>query len=96
MISSGRAHWKKTRICDDVWIGHGAIVLNGLTINRGAVVAAGSVVTKDVPPYAIVAGNPAKVLSYRLAADEQSKHDARLFLSEHELIAEELSMRRKS
>lgn len=50
---------------DDVWIGLNSIILSGLTIGQGAVVAAGSVVTKDVPPYAIVGGNPAKVIKYR-------------------------------
>lgn len=50
---------------DDVWIGCGAIVLSGVTIGQGAVVAGGAVVTKDVEPYAIVAGNPAKVIKYR-------------------------------
>ena len=52
---------------DDVWIGANAIILSGLTINQGAIVAAGSVVTKDVPPYAIVGGNPAKVIKYRFS-----------------------------
>ena len=46
---------------DDVWIGAKAIVLKGVTIGRGAVVAAGAVVTKDVPPFTLVAGNPAQV-----------------------------------
>lgn len=52
----------------DVWIGHGAIVLAGRNIGTGAVVAGGAVVTKDVPDYAIVVGNPAKVLRYRFEA----------------------------
>ncbi len=52
-------------IKDDVWIGLNSIILSGVTINQGAIVAAGSVVTKDVPPYAIVGGNPAKVIKYR-------------------------------
>lgn len=47
-------------ICDDVWIGAGAIILNGITIGKGAVVGAGAVVTKDIDPYTIVVGNPAK------------------------------------
>lgn len=50
---------------DDVWIGHGATILSGVHIGQGAVVAAGSVVTKDVPPYAIVGGVPAKIIKYR-------------------------------
>jgi phosphonate metabolism protein (transferase hexapeptide repeat family) len=49
----------------DVWIGHGAIVLPGLTIGHGAVVAAGAVVTKDVEPYAVVAGVPAARIKWR-------------------------------
>ncbi|PWT89173.1 MAG: chloramphenicol acetyltransferase [Proteobacteria bacterium] len=49
----------------DVWIGHGAIVLPGRSIGIGAVVGAGAVVTKDVAPYAIVAGNPARVIRQR-------------------------------
>jgi len=52
-------------VCDDVWIGFNSTILSGVTIGQGAVVAAGSLVTRDVPPYAIVGGNPAKVLKYR-------------------------------
>lgn len=50
---------------NDVWIGYHATILNGITIHNGAVVAAGAVVTHDVPPYAIVGGVPAKVIKYR-------------------------------
>ena len=52
-------------IGDDVWIGYRATILSGVKIGQGAVVAAGAVVTKDVPPYAIVGGVPAKVIKYR-------------------------------
>src|SRR6185503_16680288 len=47
---------------DDVWLGHGAIVLSGVRIGKGAVVGAGSVVTRDVPAGAVVAGAPARVI----------------------------------
>jgi acetyltransferase-like isoleucine patch superfamily enzyme len=50
------------KICDKVWIGFNAIILKGVTIGEGAIVGAGSVVTKDVPPWTIVAGNPARVI----------------------------------
>ena len=55
----------KIIIKDDVWIGQGSTIMSGVHIGQGAVVAAGAVVTKDVPPYAIVGGVPAKVIKYR-------------------------------
>ncbi len=63
----GRKDWSDVAIAPvtiqkRVWIGFNAIILKGVTIGEGAVVAAGSVVTKDVPPYCVVAGNPARVV----------------------------------
>ena len=58
-------HFKKTVIGNDVWIGYGAKIIAGVNIGDGAVVGAGSIVTKDVPPFAIVAGNPAKIIKFR-------------------------------
>lgn len=52
-------------ISNDVWIGANAIVLPGVTVGEGAVIGAGSVVTHNVEPYAVVAGNPAKILRFR-------------------------------
>jgi acetyltransferase-like isoleucine patch superfamily enzyme len=57
-------------IGNDVWIGYGAMILSGVTIGDGAVIGAGAVVTKDVEPYAIVAGNPARLIRKRF--DEQT------------------------
>ena len=56
-------------IDDDVWIGYKATILSGVHIGQGAVVGAGAVVTKDVPPYSVVGGVPAKVLRYRFAEE---------------------------
>ena len=50
---------------DDVWIGENALIMSGVTLGQGCIVAAGAVVTKDVPPYAVVAGVPARVIRYR-------------------------------
>lgn len=57
-------------IGNDVWIGRGATVLPGVRIGNGAVVAAEAVVTKDIPPYAIVGGNPASIIKYRFAQEK--------------------------
>jgi acetyltransferase-like isoleucine patch superfamily enzyme len=55
----------RTTVGNDVWIGQGAMVMDGTRIGTGAVVAAGAVVTKDIPEYAVAAGMPAKVVKYR-------------------------------
>lgn len=64
---------------DDVWIGCNATVLKGVTIGRGAVVAAGAIVTKSVRPYAIVGGNPAKLIKYRFSENQIRKHEEILY-----------------
>lgn len=61
--------FERSRVGNDVWIGMRAMVLGGKTIGDGAVIAAGSIVTKDVPPYAIVAGIPAKVIRFRFSQE---------------------------
>jgi acetyltransferase-like isoleucine patch superfamily enzyme len=56
-------------IGNDVWIGDDSVIFGGVTIHDGAVVAGHAVVTKDVPPYAVVGGNPAKIIKYRFKDD---------------------------
>ena len=63
-------HEEPVSIEDDVWIGCNVVVLKGVTIGRAAVIGAGSIVTHDVPPYVLVAGNPARVVR-DLAPDER-------------------------
>lgn len=62
-----------TTIGNDVWIGTRAVVMDGVSIGDGAIVAAGAVVTKDVPPFAIVGGVPAKIIKYRFSDDMINK-----------------------
>lgn len=64
----------------DVWIGYGAILLSGISIGRGSVVAAGSVVTKDVSAYSIVAGCPAVFKGMRFSDAQVEEHERHLFL----------------
>lgn len=61
------------KIGDDVWIGTRAMIIDGVTIGDGAVIAAGAVVTKDVPPYAIMGGVPAKIIKFRFDKSEIEK-----------------------
>jgi len=65
MKVQGRTEAETLVIGDDVWIGARVVVMPGIKIGKGSIIGAGSVVTKDVPEYAIVAGSPAKVIRYR-------------------------------
>lgn len=80
-IGSGkqRSPWREERVVlePDVWIGYGAIVLTGVRIGRGSVVAAGSIVTRDVEPYSIMAGTPARLVGRRFEdAETIAAHEA--------------------
>lgn len=64
----------------DVWIGHAVTIRAGLRLGRGCVVGSGSVVTRDVPPYAVVGGNPARLIKERFPDPEQRRHhDLRVY-----------------
>lgn len=67
-ISLAGQEWDAV-IGNDVWIGARSILLGAITIGDGAIIGAGSVVTKNVPPYAIVAGNPARIIKYRFSKE---------------------------
>ena len=65
----------KTIVENDVWIGYGCIIMSGVTIKTGSIIAAGSIVTKDVEPYSIYGGNPAKKITNRfLTEEDRDKH----------------------
>lgn len=62
----------------DNWIGMNSTILKGVTIGKGAVIAAGSIVNKDIPPYSVVGGVPAKILKYRFTENEIKIHEEKL------------------
>jgi acetyltransferase-like isoleucine patch superfamily enzyme len=71
---SPRGDTHRTVVHDDVWIGHGSIIVAGVQIGEGSIVATGSVVVKDVPKYTIVGGNPARVIRDRFSPAELEAH----------------------
>ena len=78
---SGRGDRRKTIVEDDVWIGWGAVILSGARIGRGSIIAAGSVVVGDVPPYSIMVPHKARLLRTRFSPEQAAKHDAALRVS---------------
>lgn len=82
-IRDANYNWKgltsQVVIGDDVWVGYGAILMSGVSIGNGAIIAAGSVVTKDVDEYAIVGGNPARLIKYRFNEEEIIEHEKKLY-----------------
>ena len=71
---SPRGDSYKTIVRNDVWIGYGVIVMAGVEIGEGSIIAAGSLVTKDVSPYSIYGGVPAKLIKKRFSDEELSEH----------------------
>ena len=85
-------------IDDDVWVGARAVILRGVKVGRGAIVAAGSVITKSVPPYAIVAGAPATIIKFRWNVETIVAHEEKLYkiekrFSEKKLIQDQENMK---
>ena len=77
---------------EDAWVGAGTILLSHCNIGRGAVVAAGAVVSKPVPPYAVVAGIPAKIIATRFSIEQILQHEASLYPAEERMTKEELEL----
>lgn len=90
----GKTIWDAPRIKDsitivneDIWIGHGVIILAGVNIGRGAIIAAGSIVTKDIKPYSIVGGVPAKYICERFKnPDDLIKHESLIYKDSERII----------
>ena len=88
MWDSERGDKYKIVIEDDIWIGHGVIILSPACIGRGAIVAAGSVVTSDVPRYAIFAGVPARLVRMRFMPEQIVEHETML-IQQGDIMPEE-------
>ena len=65
---------RPTRLGADVWIGYGAVILSGVSIGDSSIVAAGTVVTKDIPPNSVVVGNPGRIAGNRFTEDALKEH----------------------
>ena len=70
---------KRTFIGNDVWIGHSAILIQGVRVGDGAVIGAGAVVTKSFPPYSIIGGVPAKLIRMRFTPEQIIEHEKMLY-----------------
>lgn len=79
----------------DNWFGINVTILSGVTVGRGTVIAAGAILNKSVPPYAIVGGVPAKVLKFRFTIDEALEHEKKLYPIEKRFSREELEKTRE-
>lgn len=89
--AAGYEYGRPITIGDDVWIGGGAVIVPGVTVGNGAVIAAGSVVTKDVPPMVVAAGNPCRVLRPITGEDRHFCGKGRRFTAaEEQWIREQL------
>lgn len=79
-------------INEDVWIGAGCKLLPKSKFGRGCIVGSGSVITKEIPPYAVVAGCPAKIIAVKFSKDDILKHERNLYPEEKRMTREELNL----
>lgn len=75
---------------EDVWIGMNVTLLSGVTVGRGAIIGASSVVTKSIPPYAVAVGNPAKVIKFKWTIDDIINHEKALYPENERFSREKL------
>ena len=87
--------YKDIIVEEDVWIGINVTLLAGAHIGRGAIIGACSVVTKEIPPYAVAVGNPAKVIKFKWSIDDILKHESMLYPENERFTREELEEHRK-
>lgn len=87
--------YKDIIVEEDVWIGINVTLLAGAHIGRGAIIGACSVVTKEIPPYAVAVGNPAKVIKFKWSIDDILKHESMLYPENERFTREELEGHRK-
>ena len=87
---SGQVFDKDVIVEEDVWIGCNVTLLSGAHVGRGSIVAAGAVVAKSTPPYAVIGGVPAKFIKFKWTVDEILEHEATLYPEEERFSREEL------
>ena len=87
--------YKDIIVEEDVWIGINVTLLAGAHIDRGAIIGACSVVTKEIPPYAVAVGNPAKVIKFKWSIDDILKHESMLYPENERFTRKELEGHRK-
>lgn len=92
LLTSSHVNDKSTDIIieEDCWVGTGSILLAGSRLSRGSIVGAGSIVTKGVPPYAVVVGAPARIVAVRFSIDQILEHESILYPENRRLLRENL------
>lgn len=87
-------HYRDIIVEEDVWIGINVTLLSGAHIGRGAIIGAGAVVRNEIPPYAVVVGNPARVIKFKWSIDDIMIHERALYPENERFSREELEQHR--
>ena len=91
-LNSGKVFDKDVIVESDVWIGRNVTLLSGVRIGRGAIIAAGAVVNKNVPPYCIAGGVPAKPIKFKWTIDQILEHESKLYPEQERFSREQLEI----